>query len=236
MKMKNRMIRKVSCLTILIVWLVLPLTASKRIGKQNMKAYDGIDVSHHQGRIDWKQVARDPKIRFVYIKATQGATIKDPRYASNITNARRHGLRCGSYHYLSSQSSVRQQFRFFKSTAKKLQQDLIPMIDIEPEGVRRWSHKQVRDSLALFCRLVKAHYGKSPLIYTHYSFYNACLAPKFNNYFLFLCKYSWPPPQIRGAGHHNVWQYSERGKIKGIKGHVDLDRLMSGTKLSRLKL
>jgi len=214
----------------------LGLHGQNPVGKLNMKKYDGIDVSHHQGEIDWKEVARDKRIQFVYIKATQGTTIRDDRYRSNIRGARRHGLKCGSYHYLSSMSPVRAQFNRFKAVVKKRQQDLIPMVDVEKEGVKRWSGRQLRDSLRLFCRLLKDHYGKSPLIYSHFNFYNEQLAPWFNNYFLFLGKYSWPPPSIKDIGRHNIWQYSERGKIRGIKGRVDLDRFMSGTSLKDIEL
>ena len=45
-------------------------------------------------------------------------------------------------------------------------QDLIPMIDIEHEGVKRWSKKQVQDSVALFAKLIERKYGKKPL-YIH---------------------------------------------------------------------
>ncbi len=201
-----------------------------------MEAYDGIDVSHHQGRIRWKQVAANKKIRFVYIKATQGATIRDSRYKTNITEARRAGLRCGSYHVLSSETPIRQQFKLFKSMAKLSQQDLIPMIDVEQQSARGWTNKQLRDSLTLLCNLMRNHYGKRPLIYCHNKQYNQQLAPHFNNYMLFLAKYSWPAPTIQGHGRHNIWQYSERGRVRGIDGYVDLDRFVNGTSIKHIRL
>ena len=63
-------------------------------------SYNGIDVSHHNGKINWKEVAKDKKIQYVYIKATTGATRVDERYASNVKNARENGLKVGSYHFL----------------------------------------------------------------------------------------------------------------------------------------
>ena len=47
------------------------------------KSYVGIDVSHHQGRILWDEVAKE-NIDFVYIKATEGATYVDPCFHYNI--------------------------------------------------------------------------------------------------------------------------------------------------------
>ena len=205
---------------------------SHKSSKSVKRQYDGIDVSHHQGNIDWKEVAKDKHIRFVYIKATQGTSVKDNNYERNIKAAHRQGLRCGSYHYLSCLT----QFRNFQQAMKGHKQDLIPMIDIEREGVKCWSKKQVQDSVALFAKLIKNKYGKKPLIYSHVNFYNSHLSPRFNKHFLFLSRYSSVRPSIKGVGRHNIWQYSDRGKIRGIRGHVDLDCFMSGTSLADIRL
>lgn len=211
-------------------------TISHKSHKNIKRQYDGIDVSHHQGKIDWKEVAKDKQIKFVYIKATQGTSIKDKNYEQNIKGARRQGLRCGSYHYLSCLTSVRSQFRNFQKAMRGHKQDLIPMIDIEHEGVKRWSKKQVQDSVALFAKLIERKYGKKPLIYSHVNFYNSHLTPRYNKYFLFLSRYSSERPSIKGVGRHNIWQFTDRGRVRGIHGNVDLDRFMSGTSLSSIRL
>lgn len=211
-------------------------TISHKSHKNIKRQYDGIDVSHHQGKIDWKEVAKDKQIKFVYIKATQGTSIKDKNYEQNIKGARRQGLRCGSYHYLSCLTSVRSQFRNFQKAMRGHKQDLIPMIDIEHEGVKRWSKKQVQDSVALFAKLIERKYGKKPLIYSHVNFYNSHLTPRYNKYFLVLSRYSSERPSIKGVGRHNIWQFTDRGRVRGIHGNVDLDRFMSGTSLSSIRL
>ncbi len=211
-------------------------TISHKSHKNIKRQYDGIDVSHHQGKIDWKEVAKDKQIKFVYIKATQGTSIKDKNYEQNIKGARRQGLRCGSYHYLSCLTSVRSQFRNFQKAMRGHKQDLIPMIDIEHEGVKRWSKKQVQDSVALFAKLIERKYGKKPLIYSHVNFYNSHFTPRYNKYFLFLSRYSSERPSIKGVGRHNIWQFTDRGRVRGIHGNVDLDRFMSGTSLSSIRL
>ena len=229
--------RPLGVLVFLFVCIVsMAHTGSRRSEKAVTRHYDGIDVSHHQGIINWKEVGRDKQIRFVYVKATQGTSITDEYYLRNMRGVREQGLRCGSYHFMSSRSSVRAQFRHFRTMMKRCRQDLIPMIDVEREGVKGWSRKQVQDSVALFTRLVKKYYGKKPLIYSQVNFYNSHLAPRFNTYFLFLGKYNSRRPEIKGAGRHNIWQFTERGKVRGIKGHVDLDRFMSGTSLRDIRL
>ena len=60
----------------------------------------GIDVSHHQKKIDWKKVRfwKNKKINFVYIKATEGETYKDSFYSQNILGAKENEITVGSYH------------------------------------------------------------------------------------------------------------------------------------------
>ncbi|MBQ2235977.1 MAG: glycoside hydrolase family 25 protein, partial [Muribaculaceae bacterium] len=89
---------------------------------------DGIDVSDHQKDIDWRATAANKKIKFVYVKATEGATYSSRRYLYNIENARKHGIKVGSYHFVRTGSRIRDQFENFKRVAKKADQDLIPLI------------------------------------------------------------------------------------------------------------
>ena len=60
----------------------------------------GIDVSRFQGTINWTKVAADSNVnvKFVYIKATEGTSMRDPNYKTNITKARKAGLLAGFYH------------------------------------------------------------------------------------------------------------------------------------------
>ena len=178
--------------------------------------YHGIDVSHHQGDIDWSLVGTDKNIQFVYIKATEGATHKDKRYSKNIQGAKSNGLLVGSYHYLRNTSCISQQFINFSSLVDKNMQDLIPMVDVED--------KVDKDSIQLFCELIKKHYGKYPMIYGTNSSFNKYCAPYFNNFYLMIGRYDTEAPVIKGKGHYNIWQFSEKGRIKGIPRDVDLNR------------
>ncbi len=185
------------------------------------QTYRGIDVSHHQGIIDWPKVHTDSAITFVYIKATTGSTGIDSCYVRNVKGARKAGIKVGSYHYLTSKSSVRTQFANFAKMARKEWQDLIPMVDVE--NMRGWSHDQVQDSLLVFCQLIKEHYGKAPMIYGTNRSYNTYCAPDFNKYHIMIGRYGSLPPVIKGKGHYSIWQYSEKGTVPGISRYVDLD-------------
>ena len=184
--------------------------------------YDGIDISSYQGYIDWAKVSSDKDIRFVYIKATEGATYRSPHYAHNVTQARRYGLLVGSYHYLTSSSSIDKQFENFSKYALKSVQDLIPMLDVEVRG--NWSRSQLIDSVDKFCQLAELHYGVQPMIYSTMGFYNKNLTPHFNKHHLYIGRYSNAEPEINWEGQYTIWQYSETGIIPGIDAYVDLCR------------
>ena len=182
--------------------------------------YDGIDISSHQGDIDWAKVASDPHIRFAYIKATEGATYQSSHYRHNVTGARHHGILVGSYHYLTSTSGIDDQARNFFMQATPHTQDLIPMIDVEERG--SWSRSQLIDSVAKLASLFERHYGRKPMIYSTIDFYNKNLAPHFNKYPLYIGRYSSSEPVINWQGRYTVWQFTENGIIPGIDAYVDL--------------
>lgn len=210
-------------------------TAHRTVAPRNAEAkYDGIDISSHQGYIDWAKVSSDKDIRFVYIKATEGATYRSPHYAHNVTQARRHGLLVGSYHYLTSSSTIDEQFENFSKFALPSVQDLLPMLDVEVRG--NWSRSQLIDSVDKFCELVENLYGVQPMIYSTMGFYNKNLAPHFNKYRLYIGRYSNAEPEINWEGQYTIWQYSETGIIPGIDAYVDLCRYHDGGWLEEILL
>ena len=224
----------ISLLGLIIVSAIVYFLYGNRFFKEkpapvvNNKNYHGIDVSRHQGVIDWSKVAQDKKIQFVYIKASEGTTYTDPQYARNIKGAKKNGFLVGSYHFLRNSSPVTSQFQHFTTVVDKKLQDLVPMVDVE--------EKISKDSIAKFCKLIKQHYGKSPMIYGTMRSYNCYCAPDFNDYYLMIGRYGNRPPVINGKGHYNIWQFSENGIVKGIPKPVDLDRFHPDFDLSKIKL
>ncbi len=82
-------------IAVALAWLVL--IPNYRPGLRSGEVY-GIDVSHHQGEIDWAAVAADD-ISFAYIKATEGGDWVDTRFEQNWSEARAVGLNVGAYHF-----------------------------------------------------------------------------------------------------------------------------------------
>lgn len=185
---------------------------------------DGIDVSKHQGYINWNEIKEIPKIKFVYIKATEGTDLVDSRYRENILNARKNGIKVGSYHFLSTSSAVTSQFQNFIRTAKREDQDLIPVIDVEK--IKPWNSQQLRDSLKVFADLLEDYYGCKPMIYTSEKFFTTNLGRAFADYPLFIAKYSSTPPSI--GYKWIIWQFADNGvfksAVKANNGLVDMSR------------
>lgn len=188
--------------------------------------YDGIDVSSYQKDIDWSATAQDRNIKFVYVKATEGATYRSRHYQFNIENARAHGILVGAYHFLRPNVPVEKQFRNFTTVVKKEDQDLIPLIDVEVRG--NMPVAALVDTVLQFARMLERHYGCKPMIYTGSAFYNSFLSGRVSGYPLFIARYSKVEPRLTGGAKWVLWQFSEKGVIAGIDHAVDLCRFNKG--------
>lgn len=187
--------------------------------------YDGIDVSKHQGTINWEELKKNTKIKFVYIKASEGSNHVDSKYQENIKNARKHGFKVGSYHFFRTTSSARTQAINFLQTANRDEQDLIPVIDVEEN--KNWSRDRLRDSVKVFVDIVEDYYGCKPMIYASETFFNRHLGLAFKEYPLFIAKYSDVSPNVNIKWI--LWQFSESGKFRAVKENlVDMSRFNKG--------
>ncbi len=189
--------------------------------------YDGIDVSSYQKDIDWSATAKDKNIKFVYVKATEGATYRSRHYQYNIENARQYGINVGAYHFFRPNVPVEKQFLNFTSVVKKEDQDLIPLIDVEVRG-NNLTVKALVDSVLAFADKLEDYYGCKPMIYTGHAFYNSYLSGKIPGYPLFIARYSKVEPRLTGGANWVLWQFSEKGVIAGIDHAVDLCRFNKG--------
>lgn len=99
----------------------------------------GIDISHYQGTIDWEKLRNNGMIekcpvRFVMIKATEGASRLDHRFADNFYQAREYGFIRGAYHFWSTRSTSEAQAAYFIKNVNLEEGDLPPVLDIEHKG------------------------------------------------------------------------------------------------------
>jgi len=202
---------------------------------RNSSPCNGIDVSHHQGVIDWEAVAAT-NVQFVFLKATEGSTHVDSHFSRNLRGVRKVGIPVGAYHFMNAKSTIAGQFANFYEHASPEQLDLLPVVDVEWSGVKGWNSRQLQDSLMLFVRLVEEYYGCKPIIYSDLRFFNRHLKGRFDKYPLFIARYQKEQPQLPFARRYYLWQSSERGHVAGVNGHVDLDMLTTGTELRDILL
>ena len=188
--------------------------------------YDGIDISNYQKDINWDATAKDKHIKYVYIKATEGASHKQHRYRRNIEHARQRGIKVGSYHFMTTTAPIQKQFENFISVVRPEEQDLIPLLDVEKRN--GWSIKQLQDSVMKFAKLLENYYGCRPMIYASSNYFNNYLGAQFKHYPLFIARYSKSEPQLSYGAKWILWQFSDCGRIEGIDALVDLSRFNKG--------
>lgn len=200
----------------------------------NSKYKEGIDVSHYQGSIDWDAVVNGTPISYVYLKATEGASLVDNTYERNLAEARRVGLSVGSYHFYRPNVNWQQQFDNMVSVVKMENQDLVPIIDIEHRG--SVSEDTFISDLRAFVEKVTAYYGKKPLLYTYHNFYNRYLSGVFPDYHFMIARYRSDMPILDDGKDYIMWQYTSTGSIPGIRGNVDRSKIMGNFSLNQVKM
>lgn len=179
----------------------------------------GIDVSAYQGRIDWPRVA-EHQVRFAFIKASEGVTLRDPRFRRNWEQARAAGVYRGAYHYFQPNYDGARQANLFTRTVPLQAGDLPPVLDVEHPQFH--DVLQMRRGIATWLRLVERHYGVRPILYSNYSFYRRYLAGHFDEYPLWLAHYEVDQPKL-APEKWIIWQHSDEAYIPGIKGTVDFN-------------
>lgn len=184
----------------------------------------GIDVSHHQDAIDWKEVkamqVKDIKVGFSYIKATEGLGRVDEAFRRNWFKIKESGMPRGAYHYFIASKSGKAQAENFIETVDLTKGDLPPVLDIETTNGA--SAEQIQQRAKDFLKLLEAHYKVKPIIYTYIEFYESFLSEGFDDYPLWIAHYEQQNrPRIKR--HWNFWQHNDRGRVNGIDTFVDFN-------------
>jgi lysozyme len=180
----------------------------------------GIDVSHHQGIIDWAQVKASGQA-FAFIKATEGADFRDTRFTENWQRARAEGLVTGAYHFFTFCTPGLAQADNFLSVAP-LDAPVLPLsVDVEFTGncVGWDSVDTIRRELVAFVGHVRSRVGHAPLLYTTEEV-RAELVPAELHPERYWLRSLWGEPS---SAEWQFWQYSDSGKVPGISTVVDLN-------------
>ena len=213
-------------LAALAAWLYLK--GVYRLAYPDIQAFPvrGIDVSHHQGAIDWQRIAAQ-NIRFVYLKASEGGDWQDASFPGYLQAAHEASMAVGAYHYFTlCASGPLQAHNFIAAAPPSRTLNLPPAIDLEYVGNcgTRPEQGRLARELKAFIAIVKQHYGKTPVIYSTQRFFEDYLDndPAFRAY----------PLWVRNLYGEAQWshgrtvmfrQFANHARLDGIKGSVDLD-------------
>jgi GH25 family lysozyme M1 (1,4-beta-N-acetylmuramidase) len=176
----------------------------------------GIDVSSHQGRVNWNHWWNRGK-RFVWVKATEGTGYRNPYFGQQYRGSRSRGFVRGAYHFaLPNRSGGAAQARFFSRNGGGWRGDgktLPGALDMEynPYGATCYgmSRAAMRKWIRSFSRTYHARWDRWPVIYTSASWWNQCVSGDFSSTNpLWVARYaSRPGPLPRGWNSWRVWQH-----------------------------
>lgn len=189
----------------------------------------GIDVSHHQKKIDWHKLDKQ-QVQFAFIKATEGGDFKDTRFVENWRQAKELDIAVGAYHFFTFCKDGELQALNFIESVPKDSTNLPPIIDLEFSG--NCSVKNYREDILheidLYIKTIEAHYEKKVIIYTTWEFYKRYLTQNFTDNPIWIRDIQ-STPQLDDGREWLFWQYTNRGELEGIQTLVDLN-VFSGTR------
>lgn len=200
----------------------------------------GIDVSRHQVDLDWdnlalycdtegnvKKVDIENKkymqpVFFVYLKATEGDSLKDKTYKDRKIEAQNHCIVSGAYHYFRLGIDIKAQVKNFLETATWCEGDLPPALDVEDEDdIRKYGIDKLQEMVLYWLKAIEEKMGVRPIIYTRDFILNEYLdSPKFKEYKFWIARYG----NIPSYSDWQFWQKSDAARMKGHDGPIDVNQ------------
>lgn len=195
-------------------------------------SHKGIDVSKHQGNIDWTKVAADG-VEFAFVRAglrgygTEGKLVEDETFEQNVTGALQAGLKVGVYFYSQAitEEEVLEEANLVLEKVKPYNIQLPIVYDVEKVsgGKGRANALSVEERThltALFCQTIQDA-GYKPMIYHNMEMSTLMLdlgqLEQYDKWFAYYNDDLYYPYAYK------VWQYSEKGAVDGINEEVDLN-------------
>ncbi len=180
----------------------------------------GIDVSHHQGDIQWNFVQADG-VNFAYIKATEGADLRDPKFAQNWAEAKSAGVKRGAYHFFTLCRLASDQATNFMATVPREADALPPVLDLEFGGNcdARPQREVLIAEIATYIKMVEAHSEAPVMLYVTQEFDEFYKVSEGIQRPLWLRRVFFPPDY--GDRPWVMWQANPRHRVNGITGPVD---------------
>ncbi len=192
-------------------------------------SHKGIDVSYHQGKIDWKQVAQDGVefaiLRVGYRGYGTGKMVIDQQFEENIKGALANGIKVGVYFFtqsISEEEAIEEANLVLDCIAPynvtgPVVYDVERVEDSRTNGI---SDAKRTDMAIAFCETVKEA-GYRPMIYLNMDTAFLMLdLERLEPYDKWLAHYG---TEMYYPYQYKIWQYSQSGRVAGIGTDVDLN-------------
>ena len=189
----------------------------------------GIDVSKHNGNIDWNAV-KNSGVSYVIIRCgyrgySTGVLVEDPKFRSNIKGAKAAGLKVGAYFFSQAVNEVEavEEASMAIDLVKGYGLNYPLFLDVEASGGRADGiSRETRTAVCkTFCQTVQ-NSGIAAGIYANKTWFTEKInTASLTNYKLWLAQYASAPTYT--ATRYDLWQYSSKGKVSGISTNVDMN-------------
>ena len=204
----------------------------------------GIDISRHQHDIgnrhygiNWRQVRITSlgrkhntegltyPVSFVYIKSTEGVTIRNRYFLKDYMDAHKQGIRVGAYHFFSLKTSAIEQANYFVNHTLIREGDFPPVLDVEPSDAQIeqiGGGEELLKRVRQWLELVERRTGKRPILYINQMFINKYMGNADDikqRYNVWIARYGEYKPDVKLV----YWQLTPEGRVDGITGPVDIN-------------
>lgn len=190
-----------------------------------------IDVSYHQGAIDWAR-AKTAGVECALIKcsgAEIGRVFTDTKFAANWKGAKAAGIRRGCYHFLHGGMDGEDQADYYLDAVAKVDPfavgDILPIVDVE--WPKEGGHLCDIENVIAFIGRIQDKAAAVPIIYTGAWYWNAIKGDKdfASDCPLWLAAYTKTcPPAPKPWNEVALWQFSDKGAVDGIATLVDVNQ------------
>lgn len=181
----------------------------------------GIDVSKHQGTIDWTKVKGN--IDFAIIRAGYGKLLsqKDIKFEDNYQGCVNNNIPKGAYwySYATSVEEIQTEAKIFLEAIKGKKFEYPVYLDIEEKSQANLPSTTINAMIKAFCTILENN-GYFVGVYSYDSFFTKVSSDIQNRYSLWVANTSRTPQTAKAYAIH---QHSFKGNISGIKGDVDLN-------------
>ena len=190
-----------------IQWKKLRITSVGRRGSSNVS-----------GEVDYP-------VSFVYIKSTEGTTVRNRFYVNDYAQARKYGIHTGAYHFWSVRRSGTEQAKYFIQHTLFRNGDLPPVLDVEPSKAQiemAGGAEKMFQQIRIWLTAVERWTGVKPILYVNQMFVNNYLSKQADlkrDYRVWIARYSEYKPDVRLT----YWQLCSDGRVAGIQGDVDIN-------------